>query len=145
MAAPDLAFERGLPANPDAERFVIGSVLLNGALFLQVAGAIDEEDFSLEKHRRIWARVKDLYARGEEIDRMTVADELMKHGQLESVDGLSYLASLDEGIPELENLDAYVRIVSGRSMLRKMIRGSQKIIDLCLLGQHEPEIGRAHV
>ena len=139
MAAPDLAFERGLPANPDAERFVIGSVLLNGALFLQVAGAIDEEDFSLEKHRRIWARVKDLYARGEEIDRMTVADELMKHGQLESVDGLSYLASLDEGIPELENLDAYVRIVSGRSMLRKMIRGSQKIIDLCLLGQHEPD------
>src|SRR5690242_6113296 len=139
MASPDLAFEKGLPANPDAERFVLGSILLNETVYLQVAAVLDSDDFSLEKHRRIFARMKDLYARGENIDRITVADELMKQGQLESVDGLSYLISLDEGLPELANLDGYIRIVKDKSMLRKMIFNAQKVIDRCLLGEEGPD------
>src|ERR1700720_4124935 len=111
MATTDLAYEKGLPANLDAERFVLGSILLNDALYLQVAGAVEPEDFSLEKHRRIFARMKDLYERSEKIDRVTVAHELKKQGQLESVDGLTYLMSLDEGLPEIVNIDSYIRIV----------------------------------
>jgi replicative DNA helicase len=139
MAAPDLAFEKGLPANPDAERFVLGSILLNESVYLQVAGVLDTDDFSLEKHRRIFARMKDLYERSEHIDRVTLANELMKQGQLESVDGLSYLISLDEGLPALTNLDGYVRIVKDKAMLRKMIFSAQKIINRCLLGEEEPD------
>ena len=88
MTSTELAYEKGLPANLDAERFVLGSILLNDTVYLQVAGAVEPDDFSLEKHRRIFARMKDLYDRGERIDRVTVANELMKQGQLESVDGL---------------------------------------------------------
>ncbi len=139
MAAPDLAFEKGLPANPDAERFVLGSILLNDSVYLQVAGVLDTDDFSLEKHRRIFARMKALYERAEHIDRITLADELIKQGQLESVDGLSYLISLDEGLPEISNLDGYIRIVKDKSMLRKMIFNAQKIINRCLLGEEEPD------
>jgi replicative DNA helicase len=139
MAAPDLAFEKGLPANPDAERFVLGSILLNDSVYLQVAGVLDTDDFSLEKHRRIFARMKDLYERSEHIDRVTLANELMKQGQLESVDGLSYLISLDEGLPALTNLDGYVRIVKDKALLRKMIFSAQKIINRCLLGEEEPD------
>src|SRR5260370_35310516 len=109
MATTDLTFEKGLPANIDAERFVLGSVLLNQDVYFQVAGAIEPEDFSLEKHRRIFARMKDLYARGEKIDRVTVANELMKQGQLEAVDGLAYLASLDDGLPEIATIDTCLR------------------------------------
>ncbi len=87
MASPDLAFEKGLPANPDAERYVLGSILLNDSVYLQVAGSLEPEDFSLEKHRRIFARMADLYERSVHIDRVTLANELMKQGQLESVDG----------------------------------------------------------
>jgi replicative DNA helicase len=139
MAAPDLAFEKGLPANPDAERFVLGSILLNDSVYLQVAGVLDTDDFSLEKHRRIFARMKALYDRAEHIDRITLADELIKQGQLESVDGLSYLISLDDGLPEISNLDGYIRIVKDKSMLRKMIFNAQKIINRCLLGEEEPD------
>ena len=79
MASPaDLAFEKGLPSNPDAERYVLGSILLNDSAYLQAAGALEPDDFSLEKHRRIFARMKDLYDRGSRIDRITLADELMK-------------------------------------------------------------------
>jgi replicative DNA helicase len=139
MASPDLALEKGLPANPDAERYVLGSILLNDSLYLQVAGVLDADDFSLEKHRRIFARMKDLYERGARIDRVSLADELMKQGQLESVDGLSYLISLDEGLPELANLDGYIRIVKDKSVLRKLIYNAQSVINRCLLGEEEPD------
>src|SRR5580693_9458127 len=133
MATTDLALARGLPSNIDAERFVLGSILLNDDVYLQVAGALDSDDFSLEKHRRIFGRMKDLYGRSQHIDRVTLADELMKQGQLESVDGLSYLISLDEGLPELANLDGYIRIVKDKSILRKLIYNAQSVINRCLL------------
>ena len=66
----DLTFERGLPANVEAERFVLGSIQLSGELYPDVAAVLGYEDFSLEKHRRIFGRMKDLYDRGEKIDRM---------------------------------------------------------------------------
>src|SRR5579864_3460377 len=132
-SSSDLAFEKGLPSNPDAERYVLGSILLNDTLYLQVAGLLEPDDFILEKHRRIFARMKDLYDRGSRIDRVTLADELMKQGQLESVDGLSYLISLDDGLPELANLDGYIRIVKDKATLRRLIFSAQKVINLCLL------------
>ena len=100
MASLDLTFEKGLPSSVDTERFVLGMILLNDTYYLQVAGALEPDDFSLEKHRRIFGRMKDLYDRGERIDRVTLADELIRQGQLESVDGLAYLVSLDDGLPE---------------------------------------------
>lgn len=139
MAAIDLAFEKGLPSNVDAERLVLGSILMNHDAYFQVAGEVEPEDFSLEKHRRIFGRMKDLYDRGEKIDRLTVANELMKQGQLESVDGLTYLVSLDEGMPELANLESYIRIVKDKSALRRMIFTAQKVIDRCLIGEEEPD------
>ncbi len=139
MAAHDLAFEKGLPANLDAERYVLGSVLLDDSVYLQVAGAVEPEDFSLEKHRRIFLRMKDLYDRSETIDRVTVANELMKQGQLESVDGLTYLVSLDRDLPDIANLDSYVRIVKDKATLRKLIFTAQRVIDRCLVGEEEPD------
>ena len=139
MATMDLAFAKGLPQNADAERYVLGSVLLNDSLYLQVAGAVEPEDFCLEKHRRIFARMKDLYDRGEKIDRVTLTNELMKHGQLESVDGMSYLLSLDEGLPEIVNLESYIRIVKDKSTLRRLIFSAQAVIDRCLMAGEEPD------
>jgi len=126
-SAPDIALERGLPANLDAERFVLGAILMDDALYIQVAGALEAEDFSLEKHRRIFLRMGELYQRGDRIDRVTVANELMKQNQLESVDGVSYLVSLDEGLPALANLDSYVRIVKDKSLLRQTIAESDRV------------------
>jgi replicative DNA helicase len=140
MASADLALERGLPVNLDAERYVLGSVLMDDTLFVQVAAALQADDFSLEKHRRIFARMSELHERGEKIDRITLANELLKHGQLESCDGLGYLVSLDDGLPQITNLDSYVHIVKDKSLLRRMIFASQKVIDRCMLGEEEPEV-----
>jgi len=139
MAATDLALDKGLPANVEAERMILGAVLLDEAAFVQVAGSLDPEDFSLEKHRRIFARMADLHACGARIDRVALANELMKRGQLESVDGVSYLVSLDDGLPQLSNLDGYVRIVKDKALLRRIIFASQKLINRCLLGEEDAE------
>jgi len=138
-AAPDIALEKGLPQNLDAERFVLGAILMDAALYIQVAGSLEATDFSLEKHRRIFLRMGELYERGEQIDRVTVANELMKQNQLESVDGVSYLVSLDEGLPVLSNLESYVRIVKDKSVLRRIIFTSQALIDRCLRAEDEPD------
>ena len=63
----------------------------------------------------------------------------MKQGQLESVDGLAYLVSLDEGCRRSSNLDSYVRIVKDKATLRKLIFSAQKLIDRCLIGEEEPD------
>ena len=131
--------DKALPVNLDAERFVLGSILIDDSIFLQVAAALAPEDFSLEKHRRIFARMRDLYDRGERIDRVALAEELMRNNQLESVDGLSYLVSLDDGLPKISNLDGYIRIVKDKALLRHIIFTSQKLMDRCMLQEDSPD------
>ena len=123
----------------DAERFVLGSILLDDSFFVQAAGSLEAEDFSLEKHRRIFKRMGDLHERDERIDRITVANELMKFNELEACDGLSYLVSLDDGLPQLPNVDSYIKIVKDKSVLRRIILASQHMINRCLLDSEEPE------
>src|ERR1039458_7215765 len=139
----DLAMERGLPANLDAERFVLGSILLNDARFAEVD--LNPNDFALERHRRIFARMIDLLERGQRIDRVTVAEELARHNEL-GHDGLAYLTSLDEGMPHLPHPDAYVRIIRDKSTLRHGVFVAQKLANECLLETAAPnEILAGHL
>jgi replicative DNA helicase len=131
--------EKGLPANLDAERFVLGSILLDDAMYVQAAGALEADDFTLEKHRRIFRRMGELQERGEKIDRITIANELMKFNELEACDGLTYLVSLDDGLPHIPNLDSYIRIVKDKAILRRIITASQSMMNRCLLGEEEPD------
>jgi replicative DNA helicase len=128
MALSDISLDRPLPGNLDAERFVLGAIMTGDNAFLQAAGILSADDFSLEKHKRIFLRMSELHERGEKIDRVTLANELMNQGQLQSVDGLSYLVSLDDGLPQLHNLDSYISIVKEKALLRRIIMVSQDTI-----------------
>ncbi len=118
---------------------MLGSILLDESFYIQAAGSLEPDDFSLEKHRRIFRRMGDLQQRGERIDRITVANELMKANELEACDGLSYLVSLDDGLPQLPNVDSYIRIVKDKSVLRRIILASQHMINRCILDAEEPD------
>ena len=139
MASGDTTLEKGLPVNLDAERFVLGAILMDDSLYLNVAASLGTDDFSLEKHRRIFARMADLYERGDRIDRVSLAEELMRHNQLESVDGLSYLVSLDDGMPKIANVDVYVKIVKDKALLRRIIFTSQSLIDRAMMAEETPD------
>ena len=139
MAVREISVDHALPENLDAERFVLGAVMSSDNAFLQVAGTLTADDFSLEKHKRIFLRMGELHERGEKIDRVTLANELMKQGQLQSVDGLSYLVSLDDGLPQLYNLDSYVGIVKEKALLRRIITVTQDVTQRCLLSEEDPQ------
>jgi replicative DNA helicase len=139
MALQDTAFDKGLPSNVYAERLVLGSILLKDSSFISVASSLKPEDFSLEKHRLIYQRMWDLHEREDHIDRVTLANELMRHGELEAVDGLSYLVSLDEGLPEVHNLDSYTSIVKDKSLYRQMIYAAQELIHTCMTEEDAPD------
>ena len=127
--------ERGLPSNTYAERMVLGSILLNDDRFAEVAGILKPEDFSVESNRRIYRRMCDMAARGEKIDHVTLANELMRFGELEEVGGLSGLVSFEEGLPELYNLVEYAQIVRERSDLRRVIFTTTEIQNRAFLAQ----------
>src|SRR5579872_6750473 len=138
-AAVNSAMDKGLPTNVDAERFVLGSILLEDNLYVQAAGSLEADDFSLDQHRKIFRRMGELQDRGERIDRVTVANELMKFNELEACDGLSYLVSLDDGLPQIPSLDAYIRIVKDKAILRRIIFASQNMMNRCLMGEEAPD------
>jgi replicative DNA helicase len=131
--------EKGLPDSLDSERFVLGSILLDDAIWPDAAGALKVEDFSLETHRRLFGRMAELQERGEKIDRVTLYNELCRHNEGEACGGLTYLVSLDNGLPHLPNVDSYIRIVKEKSLLRQIIIASQATMNRALLAESEPE------
>jgi replicative DNA helicase len=132
----DLALERGLPASLESERLVLGAIL-SGAEYQLVAGLLQVDDFSIEKHRRIFLRIGELYAAGAPITTYSVGIELQRQGQLESCDGITYLAELSD-IPTLANLDYYCHVVKNKALARRTIFSAKALIDRLLLDQDTP-------
>lgn len=132
---------KSLPIALDAERLVLGSVMLDESHYYDVAGVVTADDFCLEKHRRILKRMAALKDRGEHIDRITVAHELDRYGELESVDGLSYLVSLDDGLPQVPHLDSYIRQIKEKSIKRQIIFAAQATMNRAFLDEeHSKDI-----
>ncbi len=118
---PDLALERGLPASPDAERSILGAILLDNGHYNEAAEKIRSDDFSLDSHRRIFGRMAELMDAGRAVDIVTLVEELARRKEVESVGGVAYIASLTEGLPRRLNIEEYVRIVKDKSLLRQLI------------------------
>jgi replicative DNA helicase len=128
----------GLPSNVDAERFVLGSILTGCVDFETVQHGLETSDFSLEMHRRIFSRMADLRARSETINRVTLANELMRLNELNNVGGLGYLVSLDDGMPQIPNIDSYLNILCKKAALREIIFAATHLRESALLEVDEP-------
>src|SRR5271155_903103 len=117
----DLTFERGLPASIDAERSILGAILLDNHAYNEAAEKLRAEDFALDSHQRIFARMAELMDNSHAVDIVTLAEELAKRKEVEAVGGVAYLASLTEGLPRRLSIEEYVRIVKDKSLLRQLI------------------------
>jgi replicative DNA helicase len=118
---PDLSLEAGLPANLDAEKTILGAILLDNAAHAEAAEAIKSDDFSLDSHRRIFLRMSELVDSGRAVDIVTLSNELARYKEVESVGGVAYLASLTEGLPRRPVIEDYIRIVKDKSLLRRLM------------------------
>jgi replicative DNA helicase len=120
-AISDLTLDAGLPANIDAEKTILGAILLDNASHAEAAEVLEPDDFSLDSHRRIYLRMSELIDAQRAVDIVTLSNELSRYKEVEAVGGVAYLASLTEGLPRRPVIEEYIRIVKDKSLLRKLM------------------------
>jgi replicative DNA helicase len=132
--------ERTLPHNLEAERSVLGAILLHNDAFNLAAEVIDSSDFFRDAHRRIFDRMVKLSERSDAIDLVTLKDELSRSGELDEVGGPAYIAALVDGVPRSMNVEHYARIIKEKATLRNLIFSANKILATAYDGAEEADV-----
>ena len=127
MADTTTVVERTLPHNLEAERSVLGAILIQNEACNLAVEIIRPEDFYRDAHRRIFDKMITLSERGTAIDFVTLKEELAKSGELDAVGGPAYIASLVDGVPRATNVEYYATIVKDKSVMRRLIGVSNRI------------------
>jgi replicative DNA helicase len=128
MATTDRILDRGMPASMDAERAILGAILLDNSSYPQAAEHLRADDFSLDSHRRIYLRMMELAETGKPVDFVTLTEQLGQHKEIESVGGVAYVTSLTDGLPRVKNIEQYVKIVKDKALLRGLIHAATSAI-----------------
>jgi len=100
--AEEVALEKALPHSLDAERTVLGAILIENESFHHASEILKRDDFYRQAHQKIFARMESLSVRGQGIDLVTLKEELARAGELESAGGIGYLTSLVDGVPRAD-------------------------------------------
>src|SRR2546429_1850800 len=125
--AADTTLEKPLPNNLEAERSVLGAILLDNHALNAAIETLRPEDFFLDQHRRVFTHMIQLGENQQAIDLVTLTDELHRKGELEASGGAPYLASLADGMPRVSNIEHYARIVKEKAILRNLIHTTHDI------------------
>ncbi len=120
-----------MPHSLEAEQSLLGCLLMEPKIQIEVAAFLKEEDFYAESHKYIFHAMESIIKKNQPVDMVTLTDTLEKQGALEQAGGISYIAELTNVLPSSTNYQRYLDIVTRDSMLRKLIKGSADIIDNC--------------
>ena len=128
-----------MPHNLDAEKALLGCILLDEEVQAEVLDELHEEDFYQDSHREILLGMKAVHAQGKAVDIVTLTDRLASEGKLNKAGGVQTVTELAENAISSVNYKQYLEIVKRDSMNRKLIRASKKIQELCLTSPEEKE------
>ncbi len=140
MATEVVSQDKTLPNNLEAERTVLGAVLVDNAAFNSAAEILTRDDSYRESHRRVFDAMAALAERSQPIDLVTLKDELTKGGALEAAGGAAYLGSLLDGVPRITNVEHWSRIIKERAVLRNLIHASNRIVQSCYEAEDEAAV-----
>ncbi|MDH3324456.1 MAG: replicative DNA helicase, partial [Candidatus Peregrinibacteria bacterium] len=115
---------------PEAERSVLGCLLLDKDSMVKIGDVLEASDFYHDHHKFIFEVCHELYAKSEPIDLVTVATKLQAQGKLETIGGPEYLAELQNEVPVATHIFQYAQIVKHRATLRKLISAGNEIAAL---------------
>ena len=127
--------ERPLPSNIDAERSILGAILLDNGVLNTAIESLKAEDFFLPHHRHIYTQMIVLGESQRAIDFVTLTEELQRKGELEASGGAPYLASLVDGLPRVSNVEHYAHIVKEKALLRNLIHATHNIQQRAMEGE----------
>jgi len=131
----EATLERPLPQNLEAERSILGAILLDNHALNAAIENLKPEDFFLEQHRRVFNQMIALGENQQAIDLVTLTESLHRVGELESSGGAPYLAALADGMPRVSNVEHYARIVREKALLRNLIHATHNIQQRALEGE----------
>jgi replicative DNA helicase len=137
MSTDALARERTLPNNLEAERTVLGAILVDNAAFNSAAEILSREDFFRDAHRRIFEAMAVLAERSQPIDLVTLKDELARRSALEAVGGATFLAALVDGVPRITSVEHWSRLIKEKAVVRNLIHAGNRIVQSCYEGEDE--------
>ena len=127
---------RTLPNNTDAEASVLGGIILKNEA-LALLPDVETEDFYHLPHRVVWEAMRNLEARQEKIDVVTLEAEIERRGKLEALGGIGFLGELALRVPTVDNIEAYGKIVKGHAITRSAILVLGQLMDEALTGLSE--------
>lgn len=116
-----------MPQNADAERSVLGAILLDNHALKPAIEKLSPGDFALKDHQRIFTRMIQMGQSQQVIDLVTLTDQLHRNGELDTAGGAAYLAQLVDGVPRVMHLEHYATIVKEKAMLRRLIETAHAI------------------
>lgn len=119
--------ERPLPSSEDAERAILGGILLDSNMIFDAVEILTPEDFYSPTHRKVYAAMVTLFENSQTIDPILIGEELKKEGALESIGGVAMIANLTYGLPQFTDLTDYVKIVKDKSRARELLRNLNDI------------------
>jgi replicative DNA helicase len=131
--------DRTLPHNLEAEKAVLGAILINNIAFNQTAEVIDSDDFFRVAHQRIFDKMVSLNERNQPVDLVTLKDELARAGELDEVGGPAYISSLTDGVPRSANVEHYAKIVKEKSTLRRLIQSATDVLSRAYDAEEDAE------
>ncbi|MFZ3201077.1 MAG: replicative DNA helicase [Candidatus Acidiferrales bacterium] len=138
--ASDTTLERPLPQNLEAERSILGAVLLDNHALNTAVEKLHTDDFFLPQHRRIFERMIHLGEKQQAIDTVTLMEDLTRSGELEAAGGLAYISTLADGLPRVTNVEHYARIVKEKSVLRSLIYSASAIQEQALEAADDADV-----
>ncbi len=138
--ASTTAAERILPHNLEAERSVLGAILIDNDTYNLAAAVLTSASFFRDAHRRIFERIVTLAERSQPIDLVTLKEELERAGDLEEVGGPAYVASLLDGVPRSTNVEYYAKIVREKATLRNLIHSANRILSSAYEADQEADL-----
>jgi replicative DNA helicase len=128
LATTDYAPAHTLPANVEAERSILGAILLDNFAYNQAAENLKPDDFSLDSHRRVYSRMVDLAEAAKPIDLITLVEELERHKELQAVGDVGYVSGLLDGVPDRPSIEHYIQIVRDKALLRGLMHAANAAI-----------------
>ncbi len=136
----DYTVQRSLPVNVEAERSILGGILLDAKAYQDAAAdGLTPADFSLDSHRRIYSRMVELAESSRPIDTITLVEELARRKELEAVGDVGYVSGLMDGVPDRPSIRHYVKMVREKAAQRKIIHACNASIGAICDGSSSQE------
>src|SRR5918997_1005939 len=140
----DQMLERPLPHSAEAERAILGAILLENSIVHQAIELLRPEDFYTRAHQFVFRAMIGLSERGSEINPILLGEELRREGVLEQTGGIAFISELTYGLPHFANVAAYAKVVKDKSLMRQLVKVSNKITSEALEEEDEAQIVLDH-